>query len=105
MVFWRTSFFVRCAGKDKSIAAVISDASSRTRHFSLDDGSMVLTSATMQKAISVNPTFGGTTSLDLAELASLLADGWIVVQTEPSTNGAILVILQKGKQLKEPFSG
>jgi hypothetical protein len=59
----------------------------------------------MQKAISVNPTFGGTTSLDVTELASLLADGWRVTQTAPSTNGAILVILDKGKQLQEPFSG
>jgi hypothetical protein len=59
----------------------------------------------MQKAISVNPTFGDTTSLDVTELASLLADGWTVAQTAPSTNGAILVILNKGTQLQEPFSG
>jgi hypothetical protein len=59
----------------------------------------------MQKVISVNPTFGGTTSLDVTELASLLADGWAVVQTAPSANGAILVIMGKGKPLQEAFSG
>jgi hypothetical protein len=48
-----------------------------------------------QKAIAVNPTFGATTSLDLSQLTPLLDDGWIVNQTAPGSNGAILVILQK----------
>jgi hypothetical protein len=48
-----------------------------------------------QMATSVNPIFGGTTSLDVTELNKLLADGWAVVNTAESSNGTILVILEK----------
>jgi hypothetical protein len=51
-----------------------------------------------QKAVVMKPTFGGVTSLDtqdLADLNSALADGWKVNQIAVSTNGAILVILEK----------
>jgi len=48
-----------------------------------------------QIAVSVNPTFGGITSLDLSALKPLLDDGWLVNSTCASTNGAILVILEK----------
>ena len=51
-----------------------------------------------QMAIAVNPTFGGTTSLDVTELNRLLADGWTVTNTAESSNGAILVVLVKPVQ-------
>jgi len=48
-----------------------------------------------QTAVIVNPTFGGTTSLDMGQLTPLLDDGWLVNSTCASSNGAILVILEK----------
>ncbi len=48
-----------------------------------------------QKALAVNPVFGGVTSLDVAELNAQLADGWAVVATAESSNGTILVVLEK----------
>ena len=47
-----------------------------------------------QKAVivKVDITDGG---LNVAELNSLLDDGWIVAQTAESTPGSILVIVQK----------
>jgi hypothetical protein len=48
-----------------------------------------------QTAVSVNPIQGGTTSLDLAQLKPLLDDGWLVNSTCASSDGAILIILEK----------
>ena len=53
----------------------------------------ILSRMNTQKAVSVNPTFGGITSLDLSALAPLLEAGWTVNQTSASSNGSILVIL------------
>ena len=53
-----------------------------------------------QTAVVVNPTFGGTTSLDLSALKPLLDEGWLVNSTCASTNGAILVILEKDEKEK-----
>jgi len=53
-----------------------------------------------QTAVVVNPTFGGTTSLDLGQLQPLLEDNWLVNSTCASTNGAILVILEREEEEK-----
>lgn len=63
--------------------------------FSFNDCADKLFGMNKQKAIAVNPTFGGTTSLDVTELNQLLADGWTVTNTAESSNGAILVVLTK----------
>jgi hypothetical protein len=54
-----------------------------------------------QKAVVVTPVFGGGTTLDLSALTAALDDGWVVNQTSPSSNGAILVILEKPEQKSE----
>jgi hypothetical protein len=51
-----------------------------------------------QTAVTVNPTFGGTTSLDIGQLTPLLDDGWFVNSSCASSNGAILVILERNEE-------
>jgi hypothetical protein len=49
-----------------------------------------------QKPVVVKPLFGGETSLDIGQLAQFMENGgWLVVDMAESTNGAILVILEK----------
>ena len=48
-----------------------------------------------QTAVTVNPVFGGTTTLDLGQLTRLLDEGWLVNSTCASTNGAMLVVLER----------
>ncbi len=55
-----------------------------------------------QLAIVVRPTFGGDTGLNTTELDQKLSEGWQVVSTEASTNGAILVIIQKDQSPPAP---
>lgn len=55
-----------------------------------------------QLAIVVRPTFGGDTGLNTTELDQKLSDGWQVVSTEASSNGAILVIIEKDQNPNPP---